>query len=425
MFRINNGILHAYDADNKGKRGILMPYTMREATPYSVVLDIGREGGSEQETDAPQAARQSPYNYTIPEDCREAFDKVARRVAARLRTQEKIADFLTRAFGDKGQRIAQPIWKHSEYYGMDETPDWRRIFDKVKRAQEVNRENSGGTPVTQTAGAQTPNDLKTPSPANDSVPPAPSENADAGGQPGAQPTDAQKQREAAQSLSKALKDANAEAKNADAFDNKVPPKSIVGVNNAARQFFASGINTPEKLASLLEGEAGGWMRPWTDSVWKLLRRNDRDNLPETPDWATIYGNPKAGETPGNTAAEEGQAAADDGAGTDATGAEKTLARSVTQQAVEVLRGRLGGVDGGSGRLTRADIKKIAGAEQLNDKQLDEAVEAAIVRLAAEIVGGNEGTSTQHYQEKDVRLAIEAAKRAEKEIKTHETNRSKN
>lgn len=74
----------------------------------------------------------------------------------------------------------------------------------------------------------------------------------------------------------------------DEFEQKaIPPEKLAGLVTAAQELLRQNINTPQKLAAVLESRYQGKARPYSQGIWDMIATM-RPDLRGTHDWRDIY-----------------------------------------------------------------------------------------------------------------------------------------
>jgi predicted RNA methylase len=146
----------------------------------------------------------------------------------------------------------------------------------------------------------------------------------------------------------------------------IPVDKLPKVITAAQELIRQGIDTPEKLASVLEEKFAGKARPFSQAFWDAIGIV-RPDLRGTHDWATIYG----------------------ALAPDKKVKVRTPAENVTHAVGNLLR---------TGQtVDRRALTKLAEGNGVATKEADEAAELAVVQVAREIVG-KRGTPEEKFNQ---------------------------
>lgn len=71
------------------------------------------------------------------------------------------------------------------------------------------------------------------------------------------------------------------------FTRKIPANRVSKLMDTANTWYAEGVNTPEKLAGVLNDFGGGKLIPFSQSLWFALKASGVEGV-SSPDWPSIY-----------------------------------------------------------------------------------------------------------------------------------------
>jgi protein strawberry notch len=153
----------------------------------------------------------------------------------------------------------------------------------------------------------------------------------------------------------------------------IPAEKLGAVVAAAQEMIRMGIDTPEKMAEVLEEKFAGKARPYSQATWDAIGIV-RPDLRGTPDWPSIYG------------ASSEREKKDKGMPLSAIVAPKT-ADELTFAVKSALRTTEG--------LSRRSLTELGKSTGLSAKEIDEAAEMGVVQAAREIAQGK-GTPEEKF-----------------------------
>lgn len=150
----------------------------------------------------------------------------------------------------------------------------------------------------------------------------------------------------------------------------IPMDKIGGIVAAAQELVRQNVDTPEKLAAVLESRYKGKARPFSQALWDMIG-TVKPSLRGTHDWAAIYlASTKASDEAG------------------APAIKPQTYNQLTQAVVAALK---------TGPLTRKQLTELASETGMTPKAIDEAAELGIVYAARDIAHG-EGTPEQKFDQ---------------------------
>lgn len=155
----------------------------------------------------------------------------------------------------------------------------------------------------------------------------------------------------------------------------IPAEKIGGFVAAAQELVRQSIDTPGKLAALLESRYQGKARPFSQALWDMIG-TVKPALRGTHDWSAIYDKKKASNEAG------------------APGTASPFA--IKPQNAEQLTAQIA-LSLQTGPVTRKQLTELAKESGLDVKQVDEAAELGVVK-AARFIARGEGTPEQKFDQ---------------------------